>query len=75
MLRGAHRLACSAAGITAARPILRFLRKIPAAQRGLLPVIVDEAGILGVCGIGPDTGRLAQEGFPAIRICIEQTEK
>ena len=49
--------------------------KIPAAQRGLLPVIVDEAGILGVCGIGPDTGRLAQEGFPAIRICIEQTEK
>lgn len=50
-------------------------RKIPAAQRGLLPVIVDEAGILGVCGIGPDTGRLAQEGFPAIRICIEQTEK
>lgn len=50
-------------------------RKIPAAQRGLLPVIVDEAGILGVCGIGPDTSRLAQEGFPAIRICIEQTEK
>jgi hypothetical protein len=38
-------------------------------------VIVDETGILGVCGIGPDTGRLAQEGFPAIRICIEQTEK
>lgn len=50
-------------------------RKIPAAQRGLLPVIADEAGILGVCGIGPDTGRLAQEGLPAIRICIEKTEK
>ena len=26
-------------------------RKIPAAQRGLLPVIVDEAGILGVCAL------------------------
>ena len=33
-------------------------RKIPAAQRKQIPVIADDAGVLGVCGIGPNRDRL-----------------
>lgn len=36
--------------------------KIPAAEREDIPVIADDAGILGVYGIGPNLDRLLQEG-------------
>ena len=46
-------------------------RKIPASQRPGVPVIVDEAGILGVPAIGVDTDRAALS-LPAVRIHIER---
>ena len=46
-------------------------RKIPASQRDRLPVIADEAGILGVYGIGVNLDRRA-ESLPAVRIKIEK---
>lgn len=46
-------------------------RKIPAGQRMQIPVLADEAGVLGVCGIGPNRDRLA-EVLPAIEISFEQ---
>ena len=45
-------------------------RKIPASRRGTVPVIADEAGVLGVVGIGGNFDRFSQEPN-AIRICIE----
>lgn len=45
-------------------------KKIPADCRSSIPVLADEAGILGVYGIGPDLGRRAQT-LPAIQIHIE----
>ncbi len=40
----------------------RFIdRKIPAHQRLRIPVIADDAGILGVCGFGPDENRRTGE--------------
>jgi tRNA(Ile)-lysidine synthase len=36
-------------------------KKIPAAQRGLIPVLADDAGILAVYGIGADQKRLAEK--------------
>ncbi len=42
-------------------------RKIPAAQRLRIPVIADEAGILGVCGVGADLNRRAEK-LPAVTI-------
>lgn len=47
-------------------------RKIPADRRMLVPVIADEQGILGVCGIGADLSRQAEE-FPAVQIRFEQS--
>ncbi len=44
-------------------------KKIPAAQRPLVPVIADEQGILGVYAIGPDQTRLG----PGIQIQFEST--
>ena len=51
----------------------RFIdRKIPAAQRDLIPVFADSTGILAVCGLGVDLDRTAVEGQPAILIQIEK---
>ena len=45
-------------------------RKIPAARRGSMPVLADEAGILGVCGIGADETRKADR-LPAVTVRFE----
>ena len=45
-------------------------KKIPAAQRSEIPVIVDTQGVLGVAGFGGNLDRLSDEGN-AVRICIE----
>ncbi len=37
-------------------------RKIPASQRGNIPVLADDAGVIAVCGIGPNRDRLTEEG-------------
>ncbi len=42
-------------------------RKIPASQRALLPVLRDEAGVLGVCGIGASADRQAAQ-MPAVTV-------
>ena len=42
-------------------------RKIPASRRGSIPVIADEAGVLGVYSIGPNRDRTANT-FPAVQI-------
>lgn len=42
-------------------------RKIPASQRGRIPVVADEEGVLGVCGIGVNLDRAAGQ-LPAVRI-------
>ena len=49
-------------------------RKIPAARRGLVPVIADEAGVLGVYGVGVNPGRRALPGEAAVIIQIEKKE-
>ena len=46
-------------------------RKIPAARRSRIPVLVDDRGVLGVCGIGTDQNRIPTE-LPAWQICFEQ---
>ena len=45
-------------------------RKIPAAQRLQIPVIADEAGVLGIYGIGVSQDRAAQT-LPAVQIRFE----
>lgn len=49
-------------------------RKIPASDRSRIPVLSDEAGILGVYGIGVHLDRAASK-LPAMTIHIEKTEK
>jgi len=49
-------------------------RKIPAAQRQQIPVVCDDAGILGVYTIGPNWDRTAQEKN-AVTIRFENIEK
>ena len=49
-------------------------RKIPAAQRAYLPVVCDEAGILGVYTIGVNMDRAA-ENLPAVTIRFEKRNK
>ncbi|MGN0977187.1 MAG: tRNA lysidine(34) synthetase TilS [Faecousia sp.] len=49
-------------------------RKIPAAQRTQIPVLCDEAGILGVYGIGVSVDRAAQS-LPAVTVHFEKTEE
>lgn len=46
-------------------------RKIPAALRPQIPVVVDEGGVLAVWGIGPDQERLG----PGVEIRFEKEEK
>ncbi len=48
-------------------------RKIPAANRGRIPVIADTQGILGVYGIGADWNRKAKD-LPAWQIRIMETD-
>lgn len=48
-------------------------RKIPAFQRNRIPVLADEAGILGVWGIGADKSRIPNT-LPAVTIRFEKTE-
>ena len=42
-------------------------RKIPAARRPGIPVLTDEQGVLGVCGVGADMDRRA-EALPAVTV-------
>lgn len=46
-------------------------KKIPQAERGLIPVLCDDAGVLGVYGFGADRGRLAKD-LPAVQISFEK---
>ena len=48
-------------------------RKIPADQREQIPVICDEVGIIGVCGVGADMSR-CWDTLPAMEITIEICE-
>ena len=50
-------------------------RKIPLRKRDLIPVAVDEHGILGVYGIGVNLDRAAAPGGRALIIRIEEIEK
>ena len=45
-------------------------RKIPADRRMEIPVVADETGVLGVCGIGPNLDRILQ-AEPGVEICFE----
>ena len=52
----------------------RFIdEKIPAAERLRIPVLADDAGILGVYGMGVNLDRSAS-GLPAVRIWFEHTD-
>lgn len=46
-------------------------RKIPAAERAAVPVISDDAGVIGVYGIGMNLDRVPQ-GLPAVQIRVEK---
>ncbi len=46
-------------------------RKIPAHLRSSVPVVCDDAGVLGVCGIGTDVRSRAQKGDRVIKISFE----
>ena len=50
-------------------------RRIPAARRGLLPVVADAGGVLAVCGLGADSRRKAQPGDRAVIIKIWKEER
>ena len=49
-------------------------RKIPASERQEIPVLVDEAGVLGVYGIGVNRDRAAEK-LPAIQIRIRSRKE
>lgn len=49
-------------------------RKIPAHRRNFVPVVADDAGILGVSGLGPDLSRTA-DSLPAVQITIKPLSK
>lgn len=48
-------------------------RKIPAALRPWIPVVCDDAGIIGVYGVGMNLDRAARE-LPAVQLIFEQGE-
>lgn len=48
-------------------------RKIPASDRDRIPVLADDAGVIGVCGIGPNLDRIENQ-IPAVQIRIEKTD-
>jgi tRNA(Ile)-lysidine synthase len=49
-------------------------RKIPAQERDFIPVLADDAGVLGVYGVGTNGSRAARV-LPAITICVEPLRK
>ena len=49
-------------------------KKIPASVRNSIPVLADDAGVLGVAGIGANLDRLST-GENAVRIVIEKIER
>ncbi len=49
-------------------------RKLPAAQRGSVPVVADGAGVLGVYGVGPNLDRLCTQ-LPGVEIEFEEVRK
>lgn len=49
-------------------------RKIPRAERDRMPVIAAGDALLGVCGVGVNHAYVAEEGEPALLICIEKEE-
>ena len=49
-------------------------RKIPAVQRGRIPVLCDERGILGIYSIGVNLDRAAEE-LPAVTVRFKKTER
>lgn len=49
-------------------------RKIPASRRGQIPVVCDDAGILGIYSIGTHLDRIP-ETFPAVTIRFHKTEE
>jgi tRNA(Ile)-lysidine synthetase-like protein len=49
-------------------------RKIPAHQRQQIPVVCDDQGVLGVCGIGVHLDRAAEK-LPAVTIQFLKKEK
>ena len=48
-------------------------RKIPAQERLQIPVVADEKGVLGICGIGVNLDRTAK-AVPAVQIRFEKIE-
>ncbi len=48
-------------------------RKIPAGQRLRIPVLADDAGVVGVYGIGASEARKAHN-LPAVQICFEKVD-
>ena len=72
--RQAHDVIHTAGGTKTLKKLL-IDRKVPAAQRALVPVAADASGVLGVYGIGVDLGRAAAPGERAVIITIEETEK
>ncbi len=49
-------------------------KKIPAAQRGLIPVICDDNGVVGLWGVGGNFACRA-ECTPAVELCFEKIER
>ena len=49
-------------------------RKIPAAERGHIPVLCDEKGILGVYSVGVNLDRTGEAGT-AVTVRFEKTEQ
>lgn len=45
-------------------------RKIPALERDRIPILADDAGVLGIYGIGVN-GHRAASSLPAVQICFE----
>jgi len=48
-------------------------KKIPASLRGTIPVIADDAGVLGVWGVGPNLDRLS-DGCSGVLICFQRDD-
>ena len=46
--------------------------KIPAAKRGLVPVVADRRGVLAVYGLGVDQRALPSAGHPVLKITFEE---
>ena len=49
-------------------------RKLPRAQRGTVPVIADDGGVLAVYGMGADLDRMAGIADDAMIIKIEKED-